>query len=110
MPIEIVPMSSSGTFVLLEELQNSLMDKPEIAVFWNKEVIVLKPIEKHEPVEPRSKEEKIRRFFEIADRQVIVKDIIGISESEIQAEIEAYRAEKRCDFQHFLGRSSPPDT
>lgn len=95
MPIEIVPMSSSGTFVLPEELQNSLMDKPEIAVFWNEEVIVLKPIEKQEAVEQRSKEEKIRRFFEIADRQVIVKEMIGISESEIQAEIEAYRAEKR---------------
>jgi len=51
-------------------------------------------MQKDEPVQPSSQEEKIKRFFEIADRQLALKEIIGISSSEIQAEIEAYRCQK----------------
>ena len=38
-------------------------------------------MQKDEPVQQSSKEEKIKRLFEIADTQLALKELIGISES-----------------------------
>ena len=47
------------------------------------------------PSAPMSNEEKINRFFRIADQLARLNEVDPMTEAEIQAEIEACRAEKR---------------
>jgi hypothetical protein len=47
------------------------------------------------PSVPMSNEEKINRFFRIADQLARLNEVDPITEAEIQAEIEACRADQR---------------
>ena len=95
MPVKIAHLSPEGTLVLPDELRELLKDTPELAVLWNEDLIVMKRLSGKNPAQQTSPQDKIIRFFEIADHLVSLNEIAPLTEDEIQAEIDAYRAEKK---------------
>ncbi|MGL4500335.1 MAG: hypothetical protein ACRCU2_14815 [Planktothrix sp.] len=86
-----------GTFVLPDELRESLKNSPELWMAWNEELIIINRKSVAMSQEAISQTERIQRFFASADKLSQFNEIAPISEDEIQAEIEAYRSEKRTN-------------
>jgi hypothetical protein len=95
MPVKIAHLSPEGDLILPDELRESLKDTPELAVLWNEDLIVMKRLSGESSTQQNSPQEKIARFFDIADRLASLNEIAPLTEDEIQAEIDAYRAEKK---------------
>lgn len=95
MPVKIAQISPEGTLVLPDELRERLKDTAELAILWDEDLIVMKPLMEEQTAQPTSAQDKITRLFDIADRLASLNEIAPLTEDEIQAEIEAYRAEKK---------------
>lgn len=96
METQTVQITPDGMLVLPEKLRESLKDKQEILVSWDENLIVIKRQNKVDTEHPMSKEDKVERLFEIMDDLASLNEVDAITEEEIQAEINAYRAEKRA--------------
>ncbi|GAB4425664.1 MAG: hypothetical protein Fur0044_23710 [Anaerolineae bacterium] len=95
MPVKIAQISPEGTLVLPDELRERLKDTAELAILWNEDLIVMKPLMEEQTAQSTSAQDKITRFFDIADHLASLNEIAPLTEDEIQAEIEAYQAEKK---------------
>lgn len=92
-----IDILDDGTFVLPDELRESLKNTPELWMAWNEDFIIINRKSVVTSQEPLSQKERIQRFFASADKLSQFNEVAAISEEEIQAEIEAYRSEKRMN-------------
>ncbi|MDY6802314.1 MAG: hypothetical protein SXA11_00695 [Cyanobacteriota bacterium] len=93
---EVIKILEDGTFVLPDALRESLKKTPELSVAWNENLIVINRTNRENYEEQLSREASIKRLFETIEKLSRLNEIEPISEEEIQAEIEAYREEKRA--------------
>ena len=99
-PTTVIQVTTDGQLELPPEIRSRLQPGDEFVLWEDKDIIVLKKVEKplrDEIVKPQKEvsSEPSSRFFEIADRLAGLNQIAPISEEEIQQEIQAYKQEKR---------------
>lgn len=94
MPEQSVSLNPDGTLKLPDELREALKGVSDLTISWDEKLIVIELKSSSSIAQCLSKEEKIQRFFEAADKLQQFNQIEPLSEEEIQAENEAYRSEK----------------
>lgn len=94
MQAQSIKLNPDGTLKLPDELRETLKGISDLTISWDEQIIVIEIKSNLLTNQSMSKEEKIKRFFESADKLQQFNQIEPITEEEIQAEIEAYRLEK----------------
>ncbi|MDY6805184.1 MAG: hypothetical protein SXA11_15445 [Cyanobacteriota bacterium] len=92
-PTTVIQVTTDGQLELPPEIRSRLQPGDEFVLWEDKDIIVLKKLEK--PLRDEIVKQENSRFFEIADRLAGLNQIAPISEEEIQQEIQAYKQEKR---------------
>jgi hypothetical protein len=95
MQLQKIDILEDGRLLLPDELRESLKNTPELWMAWNDDIIVINRKSPDKSEEFISQHERINRFFATADKLSKFNELAPISEEEIQAEVEAYRSEKR---------------
>lgn len=87
MTIGVARITAEGHIVLPQEITDKIGEMDELLVFQrDDDTILLKKI--HPPSSPK-------RLSEIAARLAALNEVTPITPDEVEAEIQAYRAEKR---------------
>lgn len=94
MQAQSIKLNPDGILKLPDELRETLKDISDLTISWDEQIIVIEIKSNLLTNQSISKEEKIKRFFDCADKLQQYNQIEPITEEEIQAEIEAYRLEK----------------
>ena len=87
MTIGVARISAKGHFVLPPEVMDKLEGVDQFLVFQRNDTLLLKRIAPPAPA---------KRLSEIADRLAALNEIDPITPEEVEAEVQAYRAEKRA--------------
>ena len=87
MTIGVARISAEGHLILPPEVMDRLEGVDQFLVFQRDDTLLLKRIAPPAPA---------KRLSEIADRLAALNEIDPITPEEVEAEVQAYRAEKRA--------------